>query len=423
MSDIKNSNSSSKIKFVHLADLHLGAFREKKLTDLNFKTFELTISKILVLKPEFVLFSGDIFNNAMPPIELVSKVTLELMKLKEFGIPLFVIGGSHDYSNSGKSFLELLEIAGVFVDVSKPKYLDDRTVELYLHRCGRVVVSGILGKKCGLDKNIYANLSDSSSNFDGGLKLSKNDFNIFMFHTTLNDFKPEFMSMVKTDVTKSYLPRGFDYYAGGHVHTFMEGSYGFGKLSYPGPLFPNNFSELKREKPCFNVCEFDFETRDTKIERVFLETYSKEYVRIEVVEKNPVDLRSLIEDKLAGFDLVGKILLLEISGVVDGKISDIGINRIISNLYDNGVFIILKNTYKLTSKELIVVDIDSTLDSKKIEEEIIMRSFDDEYDLQLMKPIIDNLLDLDLSRNEEEKNSQFEERVSLAMRSSLEKLE
>jgi DNA repair exonuclease SbcCD nuclease subunit len=407
---------SSKIKFVHLADLHLGAFREKKLTDLNFKTFELAISKIIDMKPEFVLFSGDIFNNAMPPIELVSKVVVELMKLKSCGIPLFVIGGSHDYSNSGKSFLQLLEIAGVFVDVSKPKFIDENKVELYLHRHGRVVISGILGKKCGLDKNIYANLSD-------GQKLSKDDFNIFMFHTTLNDFKPDFMKMVKTDVTKSYLPSGFDYYAGGHVHTFMEGSYDFGKLSYPGPLFPNNFSELKREKPCFNVCEFDFETRDTKIDRVFLETYEKEHVKVEVIEKNPVDLKLLIEEKLSSLNLVNKILLLEISGIVDGKVSDVGINRIISNLYDNGVLIVLKNTYKLTSKELVAIEVDSTLDSKKIEEEIISKSFDDEVDFQVLKPFIDSLLDLDLSKNEEEKNGQFEERVSLAIKSSLEKLE
>ncbi|NQZ84768.1 MAG: exonuclease SbcCD subunit D [Nanoarchaeales archaeon] len=410
-----NDSNSSKIKFVHMADLHLGAFREKKLTDLNFKTFELAISKVLDIKPEFVLFAGDIFNNAMPPIELVSKVVVELMKLKSAGIPLFVIGGSHDYSNSGKSFLQLLEIACVFVDVSKPKFVDDGTVELYLHRCGRVVISGILGKKCGLDKNIYANLQKKDI-------LSKDDFNIFMFHTTLNDFKPDFMKMVKTEVTKSYLPTGFDYYAGGHIHTFMEGSYSFGKLSYPGPLFPNNFSELKREKPCFNLCTFDFETRDTKIDRIFLSTYKKEHVKIEVIEKNPIDLKLMIEEKLSGIDLIGKILLLEVSGVVDGKISDVQINKIISKLYDNGVHIVLKNTYKLTSKDLVAIDVDSTLDSKKLEEEIIMKSFDDEVDYQVLKPFIDNLLSLDLSKNEEEKNVQFEERVSLAIKNSLEKL-
>ena len=406
------------IKFVHLADLHLGAFREKKLTDLNFKAFELAIFKILEIKPKFVLFSGDIFNNAMPPIELVSKVVVELMKLKTAEIPLFVIGGSHDYSSSGKSFLSLLEVAGVFMDVSKPKFLDKGNVELFLYKFENVVISGILGKKCGLDKNIYANLV-------GDLGLSKDNFNVFMFHTMLNDFKPNFMKLVKSEVVKSYLPTGFDYYAGGHIHTFMEGSYSFGKLSYPGPLFPNNFSELRRETPCFNVCEFDFEIRDTKIERVFLDVFKKVYVPVDVNEKNPVDVREMICDKLDGVNFVDKILLLEIAGVVDGKISDIGINKIISGLYDNGVRIVLKNTYKLTSKDLMKVDVDSTLDSKAIEEEIISKCFNEneEIDFQVLKPFIDSLLLLDLARNEDEKNLQYEERVSLAINNCLGKLE
>lgn len=409
---------SEKIKFVHLADLHLGAFREKKLTDLNYSTFCLAISKILVLKPDFVLFAGDIFNNAMPPIDLVQKVVVELMKLKKAGIPLFVIGGSHDFSNSGKSFLSLLETAGVFVDVCKPKFLDSNEVELYLHRYGRCVISGILGKKCSLDKNIYANLVKNNV-------LSKKDFNVFMFHSTLNDFKPDFMKNVKSEVSKSYLPSGFDYYAGGHIHTFMEGSYSFGKLSYPGPLFPNNFSELKRERPCFNVCEFDFETRDTKISRVFLDTYEKEFVKIDAGDRNPILVRELIEQKLVGLDLNGKILLLEIYGIVDGKISDIGINKIISKLYDDGVFVVLKNTYKLTSKDVVVLDEDLELDSKKIEDKIVEEILDcgEEFDLKLFKSFVDSLLALDLGRNEDEKNKDFEARVSLALEKCLDKFE
>ena len=406
---------NSKVKFCHLADLHLGAFREKKLTDLNFKTFKLAISKVIDFKPEFCLFAGDIFNHAMPPIDLVEKVAVELMRLKSAGIPLFIIGGSHDFSNSGKSFLTLLETTGVFVDVCKPKILGDGEVELYLHRHGNVVISGILGKKCGLDKNIYKNLS-------GDMGLKKDDFNVFMFHTTLNDFKPDFMKAVKTDVTKSYLPAGFDYYAGGHVHTFMEGSYSFGKLSYPGPLFPNSFSELKRERASFNLCEFDFETRDTNIERVFLDTFSKEFVKVEINELNPVASRELIESKLVDLDVTDKIILLEVMGVVDGKVSDVGLSKIVAGLYDRGAFVVLKNSYKLTSKELVKPEIDFELDSKKIELDIISKSLE-ENEFVDFKPFVDSLLSLDLSRNEEEKNADYEARVSLAITKCLEKLE
>ena len=41
------------------------------------------------------------------------------MRLKTKGIRVYVIGGSHDYSYSGKSFLDLLDEAGVFVNVVK----------------------------------------------------------------------------------------------------------------------------------------------------------------------------------------------------------------------------------------------------------------------------------------------------------------
>ena len=33
--------------FAHLADLHLGGYRESLLTNLNFKTFQKAIDKIL----------------------------------------------------------------------------------------------------------------------------------------------------------------------------------------------------------------------------------------------------------------------------------------------------------------------------------------------------------------------------------------
>ena len=187
---------SKKIRFAHLADLHLGAWREKKLTNLNFDTFKLAIDRVINEKVEFCLFAGDIFNNAMPPIDLVNRVVVELMRLKESKIPLYVIGGSHDYSNSGKSFLELLDSAGVLIDVAKPEYVDKDKVNLtFTKDSSGTIISGILGRKKGLDKNIYKNLSENN--------LSKDNFNLFMFHCTLDDFKPDFMKAVKSEITKS----------------------------------------------------------------------------------------------------------------------------------------------------------------------------------------------------------------------------
>lgn len=406
---------SSKIRFAHLADLHLGAFREKRLTDLNFKTFKLAIEKIIEENVDFCLFSGDIFNNAMPPIDLVEKVTIELMKLKVANIPLYVIGGSHDYSNTGKSFLTLLEAAGVFIDVNKFDYVDKDKINLKFTKDNKnpVVIAGVLGKKNGLDKNIYLNLEENSS------LLSENNFNIFMFHTTLGDFKPDFMKNVDCKINSSFLPKGFDYYAGGHVHTYIEGSYCGGKLSYPGPLFPNNFSELKRETPSFNLCEFDFSSRSTKIKRIFLKTYDMIHVEIDIDNKNPVDAKYDIEKEVNKvLDIENKLVLLEIFGIVDGKVSDIKILDIVNKIYEKGAFHVLKNTYKLTSSQLKIDTIDYE-DEEDIEKIIIEDNIEEGNNRIMEIDIINSLLKLDLSKQESEKVAQYEQRIITSLSKTL----
>ncbi|MCA9496859.1 MAG: DNA repair exonuclease [Nanoarchaeota archaeon] len=410
---------TNKICFAHLADLHLGGWREKNLTQLNFKAFQIAIEKIIESKLEFVLFSGDIFNNAIPPIELVEKVAKELMKLKKNNIPLFVIGGSHDYSNSGKSFIKLLETVGVFKDVAKWKYINKNEVELIFtkNKDLKINLAGILGKKNGLDKNIYKNLNNNT--------LDKNQLNIFLFHTTLNDFKPDFMNNVKTEIKSNFLPKGFDYYAGGHIHTHMEGKYDSGIISYPGPLFPNNFSELKREKPIFNICEFNFETREIKIKKEYIKLYEKETIQIEINNLNSIEAKEKIEEKISKYNIENKIILLEIFGIINGKISDINLNKIIAKLYEKGAFHILKNTYKLTTTQTTKIEIKDTENIVDIEEEIIEKTINEtnqDYNNEEKKSkkiIIKNLLKLELNKQEDEKNIQYEERVSKAIEKSL----
>ncbi len=401
-----------KINFVHLADLHLGGWREKTISNLNFETFRIAIDEIIDQKPDFAIFAGDIFNNALPPIELVQKVSVELLKLKENNIPLYVIGGSHDYSNTSKSFIELLDTIGVFHDLNKFKTIGKNKIELnFIEDQSGAVLCGVLGKKNGLDKNIYENLSKQN--------LSKEKLNIFVFHATLNDFKPDFMKAVSSPVKKSYLPEGFDYYAGGHIHTHMEGEYSTGILSYPGPLFPNNFSEIKREKPSYNICEFDFDNREIKIKRKFLNTYEKIFINVELNMENPVVAKGKIEERISNLDVENKIVLLEISGIVDGKTTDISINSIVSKCYERGALQVLKNTYKLSSSKIQTYDIDNLNEPEKIEEEIIKKSLENSNDKLRYLEITKTFLLTDFSKKEDEKIYQYEERIGKAFQKVL----
>jgi len=100
------------MKFAHLGDCHLGGWRQPELRDLNFQSFKEAIKRCIKYKVDFVLIGGDLFDSAYPPIETLKKTIAEFRKLKESKIPVFLIAGSHDYSVSGKAFLEVLEHAG-----------------------------------------------------------------------------------------------------------------------------------------------------------------------------------------------------------------------------------------------------------------------------------------------------------------------
>ena len=403
---------SEEIKFAHLADLHLGSFREKKLTQLNFITFKKAINKIIEQNLDFAIFSGDIFNNAIPPIELVTQIVEELMRLKKYQIPLYIIGGSHDYSTSGKSFIELLDSAKVFTNVAKYKYIDKNKIELIktIDDKTQTNICGITGKKNELEKTIYNNLINTETN-NKQSTIKENNLNIFLFHTTLNDFKPKFMKNHNAKITTNLLPKGFNYYAGGHIHTPMIGEYNNQPISYPGALFPNNFAELIRENPGFNICKYNKQTNKTKIEYIELNTYKKEHIEIDINNLNPIEAKNKIIETIEKTNIKEKLLLLEIKGTVDGKITDIQITQIIKQLYNKGVFHVLKNTYKLKSSLIEKITISDHENINKLEEQIINKHLSESNNKEQEYKQIKNLLNLQLNKQEGEKIEQHKQRT------------
>lgn len=394
------------VKFAHFADLHLGGWREKRLTQLNFMTFRKAVDRVVSEGVEFVIFAGDIFNNAMPPIELVTQVVREFMKLKEAGIGVYIVGGSHDYSDSGKSFLELLESSGVFVNVANWEAIDKGKFKLKFTRDERsgTVFAGVLGKRNGLEKNVYLGLVEP--------RLSEQSFNVFVFHSLIDDFKPAGLEGVKSEIKLSFLPTGFDFYAGGHVHSAKVGKYGRGVISYPGALFPNNFLEVRFEKPGFNLCEFDFESRDTKVRRVNLEIYEKVYISVEFDGEDCVLAREKILEEIDRHDFSEKLVLLEVSGVVSGRVADVELNKVVGLIYEKGAFQVLRNSYKLRSESLEDVFVVEGEDVLDLEEKVIgeyldsgSESFNEEFES------VRKLLSLELGKIEGEKVIQYEQRV------------
>ncbi len=418
------------ISFAHLADIHLGSFREKRLKELNIKQFQKTISKIIEMRFDFVLISGDIFNVPLPPLEYVDLVICEMNKLKQNNIEIFVIGGSHDYSLTHKSFIEILDSAGVWRNVGKWNSLDSSSIELEPTTINikglDINLYGVLGKKNGLDSKIYSKLKSESIKSSN----SKNSFEIFMFHSTIQELLPNHLKKVNEKsqfvYSKSILPKQFDYYAGGHIHHPTIQKIESGKsncesfISYSGPIFPNSFAELKDKFSGFNECLIDYNESENsyifhKPNYIKLPLIDITTISIDTYNESVEELFSKIHQKCLDLSLKDSIILLEVNGILDGKLSELNLQEIVKICYEKEAYLVLKNTQKLKQKELSVEKISNEFST--IEElhnnaiEMIRKEGFSEKEFFDMKKIAKQLLENNLEKHEDETNYHYEERV------------
>ena len=141
------------MKFAHIADCHLGAWREPRLQKLNIRAFEKAINECVKEKVNFVLITGDLFDTVMPGIDILKVTALKLKELRDSNIDCYIIPGSHDYSASGKTFLDVFENAGLLKNVAK--FCEtEKGIELELLKKGNLLIAGLPGRKAGLEKEL-----------------------------------------------------------------------------------------------------------------------------------------------------------------------------------------------------------------------------------------------------------------------------
>ncbi|MEM4271210.1 MAG: DNA repair exonuclease [Candidatus Pacearchaeota archaeon] len=380
------------MKFAHLGDCHLGSWRQPELQELNFKSFQLAIERCIKEEVEFVLVAGDLFDSAYPPIEILKETFAEFRKLKEAGIKVYIIAGSHDYSVSGKTFLDVLEKAGLG-EICK---YEEKPEGIYLKpvRHKEFEIFGYPGKKSGLEIEDLKKII---------LPPESNKFRILMLHTSLTEAVG---NLPIESLSTNYLPRA-DYYALAHLHINFEHDVKNAKAIYSGPIFPNSFQELE------DLCHGRFYI--IRVEGFW------EYKKIELPIKEVKSFRIELNNALTGtetiikefdkYDLNDKIVLLKLSGTLtQGTNADIDWKRIEKYLKEKNVYSFLRNTNQLeTAEEKIEVKF-SEGDMNKIEEVLIeeyQKSNPDKFN-DLILPLMNAL---ELEKQEDEKTTIYESRL------------
>ncbi len=395
------------MKFAHLADCHIGSWREPKLRELNLKAFKEAVDICIKENTAFVLIAGDLFDTSLPSIDIIKETAAELEKLRSNDISVYIIPGSHDFSPSGKTILDVLEKAGLCENVVKIKYYENKIKLDFTLDKTNTKITGLFGKRRSLEKSYYDILDKKSLEEEKGFK-------IFMFHGSLDEYKPENLEAIES-MSINQLPKNFDYYAGGHLHFVFNGARdGYRVIAYPGPLFPNSFLELEKlEHGNFYIVNFIDEKISLK--NIPIKLIDIISFNIDVNDKTAEEAEKEILKQIGKKDVKDKLVTLRISGVLSsGKPSDINFKEIMSKLKD--AYFVLKNTNKLTTKEFEEIKVETgnveEIESRIIKEhlgQIKIKDLDENKEEGLTYDLIQSL---NIEKEDGERNIDFEDRLT-----------
>lgn len=391
-------------RFAHLADCHLGGWRQEELRELNFQSFQKAIQIIIQENLDFVLISGDLFDSAYPPIEILKESFAEFKKLHDAKIPVYLIAGSHDFSASGKTFLDVLEKSGFCKNVESWKVQEDGRIKLMPTFHNSIAIYGYPGKKSSMEvedlRKVYLD--------------SINPFTILMIHTTIEDVVG---TLPIESIKKESLPLA-NYYAMGHIHKRFETQVANSKYVYPGPTYPNNFQELSDLKcGSFQIVETD----GANITTQNIQIQSKEIITVTIEITNGLTATQEIINQLDRLNLRGKVVLLKLKGTLNqGKMGDIRFNEVEDFIKKKEAFTFLRN---ISSVKIQLTDfqIESASEDniEKIESKIL-GEYSKQNPADFNKYLPQLMSALSIEKNEDEKSAIYEDRLLSELKNILE---
>ncbi|MFX1574821.1 MAG: exonuclease SbcCD subunit D [Promethearchaeota archaeon] len=368
-----------KIKFAHISDVHLGAWRNEQINELGFRAFEKAVEFIINESVDFVIISGDLYDVSNPRVEVIDIATKELKRLKDHQISVYGIMGSHDFSPSDKSMIRPLISAGLFTDLSSGKFSEDGKLQLNFFQDPKtkVKLTGLRARKRSLEINDYKILDRESLKHEKGPK-------VFILHTMLSELKPKEYKEMES-APKSLLPEDFDYYAAGHLHKTVPERLKDNSviieitkknnIVYPGCLFPTDFREFESIKFggfCIITGEINGDKLELKIKYHPIKVIGVENIFIDCTNKSVDEVNKKLKNQIIQKDFTDKIVTIRIFGPLSsGKSYEIKNNEIIQKFKDKGAYEVLINKSALSTMEYPSVSVKVGESNEEIEDNLI----------------------------------------------------
>ncbi|MFW6128172.1 MAG: metallophosphoesterase family protein, partial [Halobacteriota archaeon] len=236
------------VKFVHMADVHLGYRQygcEERLVDFA-QAFMDAVNYGVKNDVDFIIIAGDLFHkrSEMDPVTL-TQATKVLEKTKQAGIPVVAVEGNHDstYFRDSFSWMDYLAKNGLLINL-KPSFDNGLVLKEWDGESGAYVdLQGarIYGMK------YYGSLTSRILE-EYHKKIRRNDFTIFTAHAGIEGYM-NIYGCIPSSVLHKF-KRSADYVALGHIHqSIVEDDFIFN----PGSLETCDITESNFNRGIFYV--------------------------------------------------------------------------------------------------------------------------------------------------------------------------
>jgi len=230
--------------FVHAADLHLGYSQyglEARRQDFD-DAFRELVEKTIELKPDFMILAGDLFHQPRPSNHTLENTIRSFKRLKDAGIPVLTVDGSHDSAPNTitSTILYPLDSAGLITHL--PRHQGACWTK---QDCCYVYGIPTYHNRHKTQEALPKFMAENQPTPKAGVA------NIFVFHGAVD--LPSVKGPFEAEILPEELPNGFCYYAAGHVHERFVGKFKDGILVYSGCIETVGYDEAKYPKGFFHV--------------------------------------------------------------------------------------------------------------------------------------------------------------------------
>ncbi len=240
------------MKFIHMADLHLGKHINQfsMLEDQKY-IFNDIVEIIKKEKVDALVLAGDIYDKPIPPVEAVNLLDDFLSKIAEENIPVLIISGNHDSPDRLSFGSSLMKTSQIYIspvydgNIQCVSLKDDNgPVNFYL----LPYIKPSTVRQVFPEEKINS-FNDAVQVALSKIKVNKDERNVLVAHqfvTGAQTCESEELFVGGSENVDASLFDDFDYVALGHIHGPQK--VGRESIRYCGTPLKYSFSEVNHKK-------------------------------------------------------------------------------------------------------------------------------------------------------------------------------